>query len=292
MKAIYSRAFTLIELLVVIAIIAILAAILFPVFAQAKFAAKRTSDLSNVKNLTLGVIIYEGDVDDMLPLSRLVDNGSDWWTSRMRSWKDLTLPYIKNGGQQYGTGQTFNQTSGGGIFQSPIADAPWSNLSPLYWGYPPMTGTGDETTRFPRSYALNSSAGFNEQGKAIIGQMQTGTLQGGGGSATTLEKPASTILLAPTRTFFTDAWADTVAYECTPGGIPAGGQDTSCIQGTKNRGATFGFFDGHSKNMNAVSTITNDNWDYYVWQNAQSPSSPTYQQNIANSASQIKEWRQ
>lgn len=58
------RAFTLIELLVVIAIIAILAAILFPVFAQAKLAAKKTSDLSNLKQLSLAVIMYTNDYDD------------------------------------------------------------------------------------------------------------------------------------------------------------------------------------------------------------------------------------
>ena len=58
------RGFTLIELLVVIAIIAILAAILFPVFAQAKEAAKKTSDLSNQKQLSLGHIMYSSDNDD------------------------------------------------------------------------------------------------------------------------------------------------------------------------------------------------------------------------------------
>jgi len=59
-----NRAFTLIELLVVIAIIAILAAILFPVFAQAKLAAKKSASLSNIKQITLSNIMYENDFDD------------------------------------------------------------------------------------------------------------------------------------------------------------------------------------------------------------------------------------
>ncbi len=62
--------FTLIELLVVIAIIAILAAILFPVFAQAKQAAKKTADLSNMKQIGLSLAMYQGDSDDVLPLIR------------------------------------------------------------------------------------------------------------------------------------------------------------------------------------------------------------------------------
>jgi prepilin-type N-terminal cleavage/methylation domain-containing protein len=68
------RAFTLIELLVVIAIIAILAAILFPVFAQAKEAAKKTQCVSNTKQSALAALMYAGDADDVLP--RHDNNGS------------------------------------------------------------------------------------------------------------------------------------------------------------------------------------------------------------------------
>jgi len=68
------RAFTLIELLVVIAIIAILAAILFPVFAQAKEAAKKTHCVSNTKQTALAALMYAGDWEDVLP--RHDNNGS------------------------------------------------------------------------------------------------------------------------------------------------------------------------------------------------------------------------
>jgi|SRR5579862_9024277 len=73
------RAFTLIELLVVIAIIAILAAILFPVFAQAKIAAKKTADLSNVKQLVLGALMYNGDTDDLFPMQAGRDDTTGIW---------------------------------------------------------------------------------------------------------------------------------------------------------------------------------------------------------------------
>lgn len=73
------KAFTLIELLVVIAIIAILAAILFPVFAQAKEAAKKTQTISNTKNMGTATLIYQGDVDDVFPLQASFDGATQRW---------------------------------------------------------------------------------------------------------------------------------------------------------------------------------------------------------------------
>jgi prepilin-type N-terminal cleavage/methylation domain-containing protein len=99
-----NRAFTLIELLVVIAIIAILAAILFPVFAQAKAAAKVTSSISNCKQIITASISYSTDYDDHAVLSqaysltqnndsaRLIDGG---WCS---IWTIQLQPYMKNKG--------------------------------------------------------------------------------------------------------------------------------------------------------------------------------------------------
>lgn len=72
------KAFTLIELLVVIAIIAILAAILFPVFAQAKVAAKSAADLSNVKQLALSTVMYSTDNDDLFPTAFGKDCNNNW----------------------------------------------------------------------------------------------------------------------------------------------------------------------------------------------------------------------
>lgn len=86
------KAFTLIELLVVIAIIAILAAILFPVFAQAKTAAKKTAALSSVKQIGTGLGIYLADSDDTMPH---VSSGGPGSINRTDYWV-IIYPYVKN----------------------------------------------------------------------------------------------------------------------------------------------------------------------------------------------------
>lgn len=91
-----NKAFTLIELLVVIAIIAILAAILFPVFAQAKEAAKRTACLSNAKQIALSQKMYSGDNDDTLPIFHAYNTTPAPWLDTHLGTEVQLLPYVKS----------------------------------------------------------------------------------------------------------------------------------------------------------------------------------------------------
>lgn len=85
------RGFTLIELLVVIAIIAILAAILFPVFAQARAKARQTACLSNQKQISLGFQMYAQDYEETMPYARSYCNGTP-----ANDYTQLLSPYVMN----------------------------------------------------------------------------------------------------------------------------------------------------------------------------------------------------
>ena len=90
------KGFTLIELLVVIAIIAILAAILFPVFARAREKARQTSCLSNQKQIGLGLMMYCQDYDETYPLSYLYVNPAAGGSAGYVHWSGMIAPYVKN----------------------------------------------------------------------------------------------------------------------------------------------------------------------------------------------------
>jgi prepilin-type N-terminal cleavage/methylation domain-containing protein/prepilin-type processing-associated H-X9-DG protein len=114
------RAFTLIELLVVIAIIAILAAILFPVFAQAKEAAKKTTDLSNSKNQAVAIIMYGSDYDDMFPRTWYKRPGAAvWGWNTPFTWREAVHPYIKSGQKSYNDGTNNVMLAEGGVWDTP-----------------------------------------------------------------------------------------------------------------------------------------------------------------------------
>jgi prepilin-type N-terminal cleavage/methylation domain-containing protein/prepilin-type processing-associated H-X9-DG protein len=144
------RAFTLIELLVVIAIIAILAAILFPVFAQAKDAAKKTACVSNAKQTALAAMMYANDNDDVLP--RHDNNGSctygepicdypDW--GDMRPPGDNAANYDRGGSVMYwGAIEPYHKNTGISICPQ-LGPTQWGSLIPAWpsiSGNPTPTG--------------------------------------------------------------------------------------------------------------------------------------------------------
>src|SRR5471030_206482 len=138
-------AFTLIELLVVIAIIAILAAILFPVFAQAKAAAKRTSDISNIKQIGLAFAMYTNDHDDVYPTGGIYDfsNIGQWPES---SWATNVQPYIKSASMFYSPFDTIAASinaSGNDSFFGPAISYVPNSLSG--GGYDAAGGLPDNT---------------------------------------------------------------------------------------------------------------------------------------------------
>lgn len=85
------KAFTLIELLVVIAILAVLAGLLFPVFARAREKVRQTTCASNLHNMATAILIYAHDYDEQFPLAAYATTGSAFVT-----WHDLIYPYGKN----------------------------------------------------------------------------------------------------------------------------------------------------------------------------------------------------
>ena len=128
------RGFTLIELLVVIAIIALLAAILFPVFAQAREKARQTTCLSNQKQIALGVLMYVQDYDETFPMSLYVVPPASGF-----SVYDAIAPYLKNIGIFVCPSYT-----PGIDWKSRLATVGLSNLTFQYVSYVPNLGVFGE----------------------------------------------------------------------------------------------------------------------------------------------------
>jgi len=120
-----SKGFTLIELLVVIAIIAILAAILFPVFAQARARARAISCVSNLKQIGTGTNMYLQDYDETLPCGWGEPNGAAMWRVAIQ-------PYI----QKYGNAADFYDARGNfGVFVCPDTPGSPESYGPTSYGY-------------------------------------------------------------------------------------------------------------------------------------------------------------
>jgi len=163
-------AFTLIELLVVVAIIAILAAILFPVFAKARERAKATTCISNEKQIGLALTQYAGDYSDCYPPER------NWSTTPYTYWKDALNPFISKG----------------------TKDAWACPSNPNTWDPVPYAAgvMGDESGR-PRGYALNGDIFY------VNTTFQTKSVP-----LSRFKNPAGTILIVESRSPFSDLQSD------------------------------------------------------------------------------------
>lgn len=142
-------AFTLIELLVVIAIIAILAAILFPVFAQARNQARKATCISNLKQLALGHLMYVQDYDEQFAAWDWGKNPTNSWNMPEGTgwWMNQTIPYLKNTGIHTCPNDTRSFSATGGSDSNG-------------WGYAIEVGSTRGGAAPPRYY--QSSYGISE----------------------------------------------------------------------------------------------------------------------------------
>jgi prepilin-type N-terminal cleavage/methylation domain-containing protein/prepilin-type processing-associated H-X9-DG protein len=250
-----NKAFTLIELLVVIAIIAILAAILFPVFAQAKAAAKKTNDLSQNKQLGLASLMYGGDYDDH---AMAVPYAATWSTSCPGCgsntvfthaemglwWTDRLLPYVKS------KGLFADSSNSDKLYVCKGYQLPGLNAAES------LAYLGGDTSTAITSKIYRVTYTYNE----FVSHADNNPLTPGAASLTGIDEPANTVLLGPSDNWFgrsschsnndgtvdydwdisTDGWGYEIWGAPTLAALTGGA-------GGYNKGANFAFTDGHAK---------------------------------------------
>jgi len=184
------KAFTLIELLVVIAIIAILAAILFPVFAQAKAAAKKATATSDAKQIVLGEILYSNDYDDNIsPYFSVLSVDASGNPTQSEFWPGLIATYIQKGQLQTG-GQ-----AGGGFDGSGSQQVLAQNLSKVF--FDPIEPLNLPAPGSPLDLGDITSWGISDD---IVSWWAPNGITGTytGVNSTAIASPASTVLFAET----------------------------------------------------------------------------------------------
>jgi prepilin-type N-terminal cleavage/methylation domain-containing protein/prepilin-type processing-associated H-X9-DG protein len=233
--------FTLIELLVVIAIIAILAAILFPVFAQAREKARSTQCLSNLKQIGIATRMYSQDYDEVLVplyLYSVHDTGGTLarGARRILLWEDLLQPYVKNSD----------------VFVCPN----WSSIFSSYrTTLPPGTGAGLQKLKW--SYAGNNWhwwPGGQNKAPELLGVMGVNR-PGLGINATeaSVDRPADTIYMLDSASV--EIWNPTAhdwcnggkGYDATPVTMYQGFPSRGNVHFRHSDGFNAVFVDGHAK---------------------------------------------
>ena len=216
------RAFTLIELLVVIAIIAILAAILFPVFAQAREAARKASCQSNLKQIATAVMMYSQDYDELTPFTAPdynafgvkpeIPGSPGCRTCRWLLWGHIIQPYAKNTGIMTCPSSNYRYPTPQNCGACPGTNPPW---------YHPFGGYGGNPWGFSRTLAE-------------------------------FEKPADTIMVlddgGPARTTPEGFFVNGSHYYLAWWGNDFGNNATT-VNPRHSEVANVAFFDGHVKAM-------------------------------------------
>ena len=217
------RGFTLIELLVVIAIIAILAAILFPVFARARENARRASCQSNVKQIALGVFMYAQDYDEKLPQVKVNTFANATSLSTPAGWVDALQPYLKST-QIFQCPSETNPPKNSGVNATDVISGQYSD----YW----INGTA----------AGRSDAQFDAPAVTVL-------IGDGAGSTTATTETDDSGFVGSAR-YFTDG--DGTACLAADAGKKAvfGGA------GRHLDGANIAFADGHVKWMKGISATS------------------------------------
>jgi prepilin-type N-terminal cleavage/methylation domain-containing protein/prepilin-type processing-associated H-X9-DG protein len=239
MRRLRKRAFTLIELLVVIAIIAILAAILFPVFAQARERARMSACLSNMRQLASSLMMYAQDYDETLPYIRFHGGGACQKGSNCYTWKNAIRPYLKS------------------LDVMACPSNPYGHPTPGLTADPAKPGTNSEgwemepEQRMPISYGMNSCAATwipadhkaNKPGPPTrLGQ---------------LVRPAETFMIGENQGLpYADILVHWLYLQNRCNGIFAHNAKV----------ANFIFYDGHVKSKKWLSTlypIQDNNWEVH-----------------------------
>ena len=247
--------FTLIELLVVIAIIAILAAILFPVFAQAREKARQTSCISNEKEIALASIMYVQDYDEYFAVEREPNVYNPPGPLGI-TWRTTLQPYIKN-----------NQ-----IFFCPddASNVQWSEgfLDQQFYKVQQGNPAGNHLSYCYNGYLFDTTNGLK------ISQIQS---------------PAGEIMLLETRLEYPDLglWVFPWDLSGLPGGFKGEGPFTS-----HNGMLNFAFCDGHVKAMKLAATVTGTwLWDNNSLPNPESGDTTVVQRVLAGIQSPNSEYK-
>lgn len=238
------KAFTLVEVLVVVAIIALLAAILFPVFSRARENGRRASCQSNLKQIALGITQYTQDYDEYFPIdfTGFPPNPPPY------GWGDRVQPYIKN--LQ--------------VYQCPSEKTPPSSDPNV--GYPPLDATGYLDYYYNAALVLSRGT-FDSSGECFNLNGRPAATQG------ELEQPSLTVLLL-------DGPSSASFSAMTGGSDPGLASLTIGFQADPRRhlgGSNFAFTDGHVKWYKDDDRLPQSSVVYAMCNTfAQSGDSPTF----------------